>query len=39
LAAATPPNPGAERNNVTVLVSFFGRVTPVRLDFLQIEKV
>jgi transcriptional antiterminator NusG len=28
-----------ERNKVTVLVSFFGRETPVQLDFLQIEKV
>jgi transcription termination/antitermination protein NusG len=28
-----------ERNKVTVLVSFFGRETPVTLDFLQIEKV
>src|SRR5262249_48146634 len=27
-----------ERNKVTVLVSFFGRETPVQLDFLQIEK-
>ncbi len=28
-----------ERNKVTVLVSFFGRDTPVQLDFLQVEKV
>ena len=28
----------AERNKVTVLVSFFGRETPVTLDFLQVEK-
>jgi transcriptional antiterminator NusG len=27
-----------ERNKVTVLVSFFGRDTPVQLDFLQVEK-
>ena len=27
-----------ERNKVTVLVSFFGRETPVTLDFLQVEK-
>ena len=27
-----------ERNKVTVLVSFFGRETPVQLDFLQVEK-
>lgn len=27
-----------ERNKITVLVSFFGRETPVQLDFLQIEK-
>ncbi|MGO8950733.1 MAG: transcription termination/antitermination protein NusG [Ktedonobacterales bacterium] len=26
------------RNKVTVLVSFFGRETPVQLDFLQVEK-
>jgi transcriptional antiterminator NusG len=29
----------ADRNKVTVLVSFFGRETPVMLDFLQIEKI
>jgi len=29
----------AARNKVTVLVSFFGRETPVTLDFLQVEKV
>jgi transcriptional antiterminator NusG len=28
-----------ERNKVTVLVSFFGRETPVTLDFLQVEKM
>jgi transcriptional antiterminator NusG len=28
-----------ERNKVTVLVSFFGRETPVQLDFLQVEKM
>lgn len=28
-----------DRNKVTVLVSFFGRETPVTLDFLQVEKV
>ena len=28
-----------ERNKVRVLVSFFGRETPVELDFLQVEKV
>jgi transcription termination/antitermination protein NusG len=28
-----------DRNKVTVLVSFFGRETPVVLDFLQIEKI
>ena len=28
----------AERSKVKVLVSFFGRETPVELDFLQIEK-
>lgn len=27
-----------ERNKLTVLVSFFGRETPVQLDFLQVEK-
>lgn len=27
------------KNKVTVLVSFFGRETPVTLDFLQVEKV
>jgi transcription termination/antitermination factor NusG len=27
-----------DRNKVTVLVSFFGRETPVLLDFLQVEK-
>jgi len=29
----------AERNKVKVLVSIFGRETPVELDFLQIEKL
>jgi Double zinc ribbon/Clp amino terminal domain, pathogenicity island component/KOW motif len=28
-----------ERSKVTVLVSFFGRETPVVLDFLQVEKI
>jgi transcriptional antiterminator NusG len=28
-----------DRNKVTVLVSFFGRETPVSLDFLQVEKI
>jgi transcriptional antiterminator NusG len=28
-----------ERNKVKVLVSFFGRETPVELDFLQVEKL
>ena len=28
-----------DRNKVTVLVSFFGRETPVLLDFLQVEKI
>src|SRR6266700_3818644 len=28
-----------DRNTVTVLVSFFGRETPVILDFLQVEKI
>jgi len=28
-----------ERNKVKVLVSIFGRETPVELDFLQIEKL
>lgn len=28
-----------ERNKVRVLVSFFGRETPVELDFLQVEKL
>jgi len=27
-----------DRNKVIVLVSFFGRETPVQLDFLQVEK-
>lgn len=29
----------ADRSKVKVLVSFFGRETPVELDFLQVEKV
>ena len=29
----------AEKQKVTVLVSFFGRETPVQLDFLQVEKM
>ena len=29
----------AERSKVKVLVSFFGRETPVELDFLQVEKL
>jgi transcriptional antiterminator NusG len=28
----------SERSKVRVLVSFFGRETPVELDFLQVEK-
>jgi len=28
-----------ERAKVRVLVSFFGRETPVELDFLQVEKI
>jgi transcriptional antiterminator NusG len=28
-----------EKNKVKVLVSIFGRETPVELDFLQIEKL
>ena len=28
-----------DRNKVRVLVSFFGRETPVELDFLQVEKM
>jgi transcriptional antiterminator NusG len=28
-----------EKGKVTVLVSIFGRETPVELDFLQVEKV
>ena len=28
-----------ERAKVKVLVSFFGRETPVELDFLQVERV
>jgi len=28
-----------DRNKVTVLVSFFGRETPIVLDFLQVEKI
>jgi transcription termination/antitermination protein NusG len=29
----------AEKGKVKVLVSFFGRETPVELDFLQVERV
>ncbi|HEX9039015.1 MAG TPA: transcription termination/antitermination protein NusG [Ktedonobacterales bacterium] len=29
----------ADKQKVTVLVSFFGRETPVQLDFLQVEKM
>src|SRR5579863_3253064 len=29
----------SERNKITVLVSFFGRETPVQLDYLQVEKM
>lgn len=29
----------AEKGKITVLVSFFGRETPVELDFLQVEKL
>ena len=29
----------ADRGKVTILVSFFGRDTPVELDFLQVEKL
>jgi transcriptional antiterminator NusG len=29
----------AERNTLRVLVTIFGRPTPVELDFLQVEKV
>jgi transcriptional antiterminator NusG len=28
-----------ERNKLKVLVTFFGRETPVELDFLQVEKL
>jgi transcriptional antiterminator NusG len=28
-----------DKQKVTVLVSFFGRETPVQLDYLQIEKM
>jgi transcriptional antiterminator NusG len=28
----------AERNTLRVLVTIFGRATPVELDFLQVEK-
>jgi len=28
-----------ERNKVTILVTFFGRETPIVLDFLQVEKI
>ena len=36
--AGTVSEVAPERTKVTVLVSFFGRETPVQLDFLQIEK-
>jgi transcriptional antiterminator NusG len=29
----------ADRGKVRILVSFFGRETPVELDFLQVEKL
>jgi len=29
----------AEKGKVTVLISFFGRETPVELDFLQVERI
>ncbi len=29
----------AEKGKVRVLVSFFGRETPVELDFLQVERL
>jgi len=29
----------ADRAKVRVMVSFFGRETPVELDFLQVEKI
>ena len=29
----------SERNKVKVLVSFFGRETPVELDFLQVARI
>jgi transcriptional antiterminator NusG len=35
----TVGNIDTERNKVRVMVSFFGRDTPVELDFLQVEKV
>ena len=28
-----------ERNTLRVLVTIFGRATPVELDFLQVEKI
>jgi transcriptional antiterminator NusG len=28
-----------DRNKVRVMVSFFGRETPVEVDFLEVEKV
>jgi transcriptional antiterminator NusG len=28
-----------DRSKVRVMVSFFGRATPVELDFLEVEKV
>jgi transcriptional antiterminator NusG len=29
----------ADKGKVRILVSFFGRETPVELDFLQVEKI
>ena len=29
----------ADRSKVKVLVSFFGRETPVELDFVQVERI
>ena len=35
----TVSDSNVDKNKVTVLVSFFGRETPVVLDFLQVEKI